>query len=250
MKLNRILFGVLGLSLLAFASCQSDKEDYEFAPQVVSGAYLSADTTVFQKLPSDAQTVRLVISRVDTLAAGEVTLKHTNDKFDVPATVSFAAGEASKEVVIPFAIASGTNAADTVTLTSEAYPYGAAVLVFDVTVVKEYAATFVSAMFEDSWDTPVYEIAPGKFMIPGCYEEGFDLIFTISGTKVTFADQKAWDSASMGMEYGIIWVVSNPAGSYDAENGIISAPLFHHLEGSNSGFGTEVEQIVFTDEKP
>ena len=108
---------------------------------VVPPSYLSADTTVFQKLPSDAQTVRLVISRVDTLAAGEVTLKHTNDKFDVPSTVSFAAGEASKEVVIPFAIASGTNAADTITLTSEAYPYGAAVLVFDVTVPSGCVAT-------------------------------------------------------------------------------------------------------------
>lgn len=124
------------LSVLALASCDAGDEDYTAgAPD--PGYYLSASSTSLTYSSDENQVLPLVVGRTDSTAAGSVTLTCDNSAFQVPSSVSFAAGEKTKTVMVPFDMKIGTTEKVTFSVPSDqATVYGADSLTF--TVLRDY----------------------------------------------------------------------------------------------------------------
>ena len=101
---------LLGVLTLGLSSCT---DEYEYTPtsktELGGNAYLvSEGSTAISFLPSAEQSFTFQVSRVDSTEAQTVSLSSSNEKFTVPATVSFAAGQKTAEVKVSFNIATGT----------------------------------------------------------------------------------------------------------------------------------------------
>ena len=82
------------------ASCT---DEYEYAPAAASkgNAYINAEgSTVLGFLPTADQTFNVKVVRSDSAQAGTVHLTSSNTKFQVPAEVTFNAGEKTKTVSV------------------------------------------------------------------------------------------------------------------------------------------------------
>lgn len=106
--MNKYLFMILAGGLLAFTSC-SDDIVREPSPEVdpnCPGAYFSADNQYEYELEPEAATeITLTLARTNTGNAATVNvevLTNTNDVFEVPEAVSFAAGEGEAALTIKF----------------------------------------------------------------------------------------------------------------------------------------------------
>jgi len=276
-RLFKYTFAVLaGVMAMTITSCT---EEYEYdAPSTSAAAvggnfFLSADATSFTYLPTDEQSFSFVVNRVDSTKEETVTLISSNAKFTV-APLSFAAGEKSKKVVVNFDIPSGSTEVTTIAVDSiQAFIYGASRCDFKVTRFKQYTATFVMGMFQAQYETPVYQVGDGKYMIPVVYETdpdsgkeyavGYeeDIVFTVNAKKQVFVDPHlhAWYNSN----YGYVGIIGNAdedakvtetsavgsglAGTYDAENKMIELNLYHFVPNLGA-FGTFKDYLVFSEE--
>lgn len=136
MKINKLFaFGTLLLASLAFTAC-SDDDDYTAGPQS-DGAYLYSSASSYTFLPADEQVLTVNIGRTDSTQAATYNLTGDNSLFQVPSSVSFAAGEKNKEIKIPFNLNLGQREGLSIKLNKDqATTYG-----FDsihVTVLRDY----------------------------------------------------------------------------------------------------------------
>lgn len=86
---------LLGVLTLGLSSCT---DEYEYTPtsktELGGNAFLvSEGSTAKSFLPTAEQSFTFKVSRVDSTEAQTVGLSSSNEKFTVPATVSFAAGQ-------------------------------------------------------------------------------------------------------------------------------------------------------------
>ena len=91
---------LLGVLTLGLSSCT---DEYEYTPtsktELGGNAFLvSEGSTAISYLPTAEQSFTFKVSRVDSTEAQTVGLSSSNEKFTVPATVSFAAGQKTAEV--------------------------------------------------------------------------------------------------------------------------------------------------------
>ena len=254
---------LLGVLTLGLSSC-TDEYDYTPASKTELGgnAFLvSEGSTTLSYLPTAEQSFTFQVSRVDSTEAQTVTLSSSNDKFTVPASVSFAAGQKTAEVKVTFNIATGTSESTRIAIAdAEKYYYAATVLDYSITRYQAYSGTYISQGVGFEIQTPCYQIGTGKFMIPADPENGYeyDIVFSISEKNVvTVAPQAAWSHPS----YGDVYVIGNAdgdaaadgsgsgvAGTYDPKTGLVKMQLYHFVPGTGS-FGTFEDDFVF-DEKP
>lgn len=113
-------------AVLALASC-GDGDDYSYAiGESSKGAYIVTDKSSFVFLPGQEQALNVKVARTVATDAETVTLSGDNAKFQVPASVAFAAGEKDKSISIPFTMATGESEKLTITITSTTSQYAPA----------------------------------------------------------------------------------------------------------------------------
>ena len=129
-NIKSILFAAVAATL-ALTSCSSD--DYSYSKgEKQAGAYLTAAKSSFVFTPGQEQVLNLGLGRTEYADAETVTLTGNNPAFQVPASVSFAAGEKDKTLSIPFSLETGESVSLTVKVTSATSAYGADSIVVNV----------------------------------------------------------------------------------------------------------------------
>lgn len=254
---------LLGVLTLGLSACT---DEYEYTPtsktELGGNAFLvSEGSTAKSFLPTAEQSFTFKVSRVDSTEAQTVGLSSSNEKFTVPATVSFAAGQKTAEVKVSFDIATGTSEKTRIAITdAEKYYYAATVLDYTITRYQSYTGTYVANGLDFQIQTPCYMIGAGKFMVPADPANGYeyDIVFSIDkDNNVIVAPQPAWNHPS----YGAVYVIGNAdgdaaadgsgsgvAGTYDPETGVVTMAMYNFIPNTVS-FGTFDDVFVF-DEKP
>lgn len=124
------------LSVMALVACDAGDEDYSVGDPD-PGYYLYVPNTSLTFLPDANQVLSLVVGRTDTTSAGTVALSCDNKVFEAPASVSFAAGEKTKTIMVPFSMELGETESVTFSLKSDAATvYGADSLT--LSVLRDY----------------------------------------------------------------------------------------------------------------
>lgn len=148
---------LLGVLTLGLSSCT---DEYEYTPtsktELGGNAFLvSEGSTAKSFLPEAEQSFTFKVSRIDSTEAQTVGLSSSNDKFTVPATVSFAAGQGTAEVKVNFNIAAGTSENTRIAITdAEKYYYAATVLDYSITRYLAYSGTYVASGLGFEIQTP------------------------------------------------------------------------------------------------
>lgn len=133
------------MAVMGFTACSSDKDDYEWATVTGNQVYFSNTLPTKYDISNKENTIKVPINRVKTDEAITVNLTHTDATgfFNVPSTVSFAAGESKVDIVItydPSAVAYDENHKDTLKIASEEYTtiYGATSYGFSAMMPSPY----------------------------------------------------------------------------------------------------------------
>lgn len=103
---NYIKLALVGLVAVGVASCN---DEYEYTPvgaeAQTDGVYFATPSASEEIDPTAATSYAITVSRKDSTNAGTYKLNvltNTDDAFNVPSTVSFAAGEATATVTVTF----------------------------------------------------------------------------------------------------------------------------------------------------
>lgn len=246
------------IGVLAMASCTNEYE-YEPAPADNMGGngYVKAseDGTTFLFTPDDEQNITFVVGRIDSTQAGSVSLTSDNGKVNVPATVSFAAGEGTKTVTATCNIEIGGNEKATVSVgDSDAFIYAQNAVTFSIQVFPVIEINYVFGLYgTDVYPWKVYDMGDGNYRLPA-YGYDYDIDFTINGkNQIIVKPQPAWKHQT----YGDVWVIGNYygdansngkgsglAGVYDPETGVGQIVLLHYVPELGS-FSVPGDVIIF-----
>lgn len=248
---------VIGLGL---SSC-TDDYDYDPASKTDQGgnAFLQAEgETTRGYLPTAEEKFSFDVVRQDSTQAETVNLSSSNSKFNVPASVSFAAGQKKATVDVTFDIANGTTESTTIAITGNNFYYGPQQLTYTITRYNLFKATYVNGVTETTNENvDIYQIGDGEFLAPAAstgYD--YDLTFRISDGNVIVPVQKAWYHPSYGDVYAIgdadgdasITASSidgsGVAGTWDA-NTLSATLILYHGIPNVGGFGDINDAIVF-----
>ncbi len=210
--LMMVVVAIAGLSL---ASCSDDDDNYTVG-EASDGAYLYTDIVSKTYLPDENQTFTINLGRANTSGEQSFELKCDNEKFTVPSTVNFKAGESVVAVPVTFNIGLGdTETAKFIIPSKEASAYGNDTI--SVTVSRDYTwekigtADFTDGIFTGAAatvdvkkakeGTNLYKfVAPmrtlykqnGETTLPG----GVDLIFTMDEEGNITMDQGIYEVES------------------------------------------------------
>ena len=234
------------LGLLTITAC-TNKYEYDAPSATDQGgnATISTENNSFVFVPGDEQVYQVTITRVDATNAQEISLTCDNEKFEVPATVSFAAGEKSKDVSLSSSLVAGESEVVNISLgKSDAFLYGTNTIRLSVSVYRMFKAVIQSAFYgNEPWEVSIYELGEGAYKIPDAFHDGYDLKFNIDfkTKKVTIPAQYIdyYDD-----EYGAI-AMSTSTATYDPSTLMITATSTFFLPSISYVFGTAPVYIVF-----
>ena len=241
-----------GMMVLTLASCV-DKYEYDGVGESDPGAFISAAATQIKYAADDAQILTFTLQRTNTEAAEDIALTCDNNKFQVPSLVNFAAGEAKKDVSVPFAILGGTTEVVTISVAPQsATVYGVGEMKFTITrdFVWEYLGegVYTSWLFGESWPQPVYRgEGTHLYKLPGCFAEGYDIEFGLTEDDQHLAKPIATqETGYVDDSYGMISLtngVGEDGNPYDIarEDNIIYLPIKYIV--SAGSFGTNSDSI-------
>ena len=206
---------VVAIAGLPFASCSDDDDNYTVG-EASDGAYLYSDFSTKTFLPDDNQTFTINVGRTNTTGEQSFELKCNNEKFTVPSTVNFKAGESVVAVPVTFNMGLGdTETAQFTIPTDKSTVYGNDTV--SVTISRDYTwekigtADFTDPIFtEASATVDVQKAKEGKnlykFVTPmrTLYKQngetelpgGVDLIFTMDEEGNITMDQGIYDIES------------------------------------------------------
>jgi hypothetical protein len=245
----KYMFGAV-LSILTLAACTNEYTyDAPSATEQGGNATISVETASYVFVPSDDQDLMVTITRVDATSAQEIGLTCDNPKFAVPSTVSFAAGEKSKDVVFKSSLVAGESESAVISISgADAFLYGANSVKLNVSVYRSFTGMIQTAFYgEDPWEIDIYELGDGDYMIPNAFADGYDLKFNID-FKTNQVKIPAQYIDYHSDDYGAIGMTTSTA-TYDPENLLITATSTFSLPAIEYTFGTGKVYIVF-DEDP
>jgi hypothetical protein len=245
----KYMFGAV-LGIVTLAACTNEYAyDAPSATEQGGNATISAETTSFVFVPSDDQDLTVTITRIDATNAQEIGLTCDNPKFAVPSTVSFAAGEKSKDVVFKSSLVAGESESAVISIVAaDAFLYGANSVKLNVSVYRSFTGMIQTAFYgEDPWEIDIYELGDGDYMIPNAFADGYDLKFNID-FKTNQVKIPAQYIDYYSDDYGAIGMTTSTA-TYDPENLLITATSTFSLPAIEYTFGTGKVYIVF-DEDP
>ena len=206
---------VVAIAGLSFASCSDDDDNYTVG-EASDGAYLYSDFSTKTFLPDDNQTFTINVGRTNTTGEQSFELKCDNDKFTVPSTVNFKAGESVVAVPVTFNMDLGdTQTAQFTVPSDKSTVYGndtiSVTISRDYTWVKIGTADFTDDIFTGASATiDVQKAKEGKnlykFVTPmrTLYKQngqtelpgGVDMIFTMDEEGNITMDQGIYDVES------------------------------------------------------
>ncbi|MDR1524772.1 MAG: hypothetical protein LBS79_05895, partial [Tannerella sp.] len=108
MKSLYIIFSIILAGMFSFVACDSNEIQREPSPEVAPGCqgvyFPATNTSAFELEPTDPTEITLQISRTATDAATVPLVAELNEQsvFVVPESVSFAAGEKTKDIKVTF----------------------------------------------------------------------------------------------------------------------------------------------------
>jgi len=133
------------LGVVGFTACSSDDDDYQWATVSGNQVYFSNQLPSSYNISKNTSSITVPINRVKTDEAITVNLSHTDASgfFDVPSTVSFAAGESVANITVtydPEKVAYDENHKDTISIASTDYTtiYGASSYSFSAMMPSPY----------------------------------------------------------------------------------------------------------------
>lgn len=246
----KYMFGAV-LVIVTLAACTNEYAyDAPSATEQGGNATISAETTSFVFVPSDDQDLTVTITRIDATNAQEIGLTCDNPKFAVPSTVSFAAGEKSKDVVFKSSLVAGESESAVISISgADAFLYGANSVKLNVSVYRSFTGMIQQTDFygEDPWEIDIYELGDGDYMIPNAFADGYDLKFNID-FKTNQVKIPGQYIEYFSDDYGEL-AMSTSEATYDPENLLITATSTFFLPSIDYTFGTGKVYIVF-DEDP
>jgi len=248
---------VVLLSVLAFTSCDTDK--YEYTAQSnpdLSGFFLYKVNSSYTVNFDDDQVFYFYVKRNDSTAAATATLVTTvdadNGTFNVPSSVSFAAGQGTALVPVTFSMDPGNATLNIEIAEDQKYGWGqTGATISIIRNGKELAGTFVSEFYGEQWNVTVYYMGNSTYKIADCYESGRDIsIVKNEDNTVTVSSQYAWTHSSYGGVYVIdydSYQESEPGNSvFDAEDLSFTMYLVHYVPGVGA-FGA-FKEVLYLDE--
>lgn len=133
------------MAVVGFTACSSDDDDYQWATVSGNQVYFSNQLPSSYSISKATNSITVPINRVKTDEAITVNLAHTDASgfFNVPSTVSFAAGQAKADITItydPEQVAFDENHKDTIKIASADYTtiYGASTYAFSAMMPSPY----------------------------------------------------------------------------------------------------------------
>ncbi len=133
------------LGVVGFTACSSDDDDYQWATVSGNQVYFSNQLPSSYNISKSTSSITVPINRVKTDEAITVNLAHTDGTgfFNVPSTVSFAAGESVANITVsydPEKVAYDENHKDTIKIASADYTtiYGANSYAFSAMMPSPY----------------------------------------------------------------------------------------------------------------
>lgn len=133
MKLNKFISGLICVAAISLTSCY-DEEGGDYTPATPdAGAYIYADATSLVYTADDDQVLTISVGRTDYSEASTVSLSSDNPAFNIPSSISFDAGEKTKDVQVTFDIQGGTTEKVTFSVTNGTTAYGASSMTFTIT---------------------------------------------------------------------------------------------------------------------
>jgi len=241
-----------GLLVMNLTSCKNEYE-YEGPGEQDPGAFISADETTIKYAADAEQVLKFELTRTNSESAEDISLTCDNTKFQVPSSVSFSAGEASKTVSVPFNITGGTTEEVTISVAEQsATVYGVGSAKF--TITRDFVwkllgeGVFTCWLFGQAWPQPVYQ-AEGtqRYKLPDCITEGYDIEFQLTDDKQHLATPIAkvatgYDHPSYGMIY-VSNATDDEGNPYDiaVDGNIIYLPTEYTV--SAGSFGVDYDAI-------
>lgn len=260
MKTINKLFGTLtclGL-ILGLGAC-TDECDYTPAQQVSPDCVKASFVTDggFQELNTDApKSITVTVTRENT--GGDATvplnvLQNDGGVFQIPESVTFAAGQATATFDIAFPDAEiGLEYTYSIALDADAVdPYSQNTIASNTGTIQIIqwdllgTGTLTCTLLGGTATCNVYKASHAAwYKAEAPVEEGMDILFVVNDdNSVTVSDQPIFTDANYGTVY-----VNNTAngGIYSAEDNIIQAALYYYC--SAGYFGTFVETLTLPAE--
>ena len=247
MKNLKSIFFAAVAALFTLTSCGDDDYTYVVGSKA-SGAYLVAEKSTYVFTPGQEQVLTLKVARTEDAAAEEVTLSGDNDKFQVPASIAFSAGEKEKVLQIPFSMETGESEKLNLKITSTTSEYASGSL--SLTVNCDYnweslgLGTFTDAFFMDgTYDVEIMQNVdiPTMFRVIKPYdgpieEEDYPSDFVLNGKQCEYIEFRLL-SAGDELE-GVTLTLDNLVYFSQAETGfnypdLESDIVILHPSGSN-----------------
>lgn len=156
--------------------CASCVEEYEYEPASLTAgkpeteqAFLLTNSNVIYLENSMSQTLEVNVVRPDKSAAGSIKLVSDNDKFKVPQSIDFKAGEKSKLVKINFDMKPTTSEQVTIKVADEnAYNYASTKVNITVNRYTKHSANWQSWFYDYTFkDVEIMECPKNTFTIRG-----------------------------------------------------------------------------------
>ncbi len=256
-KINIIILG-LGLLLTACKDDEIVRESSPVANPNSTNVFFSDKNNVAPILSKDSTSFEVIIDREKTSQAQTVNLtvesSYDDSVFQVPSSVSFAAGEASKVVKVPvqmelmkkYHIAIIIDGDQTKPyITQAVYPR------IDLNVLKEdyvlfSEGTFTSSMFKASWSQNMqYSPALKAYRLKGLIEVGYDYVFSVAEDgAITQIPKTANESGYMHPSYGMMSVQAQDGSKFDKATDTYIFMLKYTV--SAGSFGVKTEKYVVT----
>lgn len=155
------IFHFVFLAMVTVAGFTSCTDDYSYDPAAKDATYSQAflntadGATSYTYLPDMDQKLTIKVGRPDSTQAATIALSSNNSKFNVPSTVSFAAGEGTKDVDVTFDMVTGTSEDVCIAVAPEnAYKYGVDSLKLSITRDYTWVKYKDKGLFSNSFFGP------------------------------------------------------------------------------------------------
>lgn len=256
MKTINKIFGVLTFSclLLGMGAC-TDECDYTPAQQVSADCIKASFVTdgEFMELNTDApKSITVTVTRENT--SGEATvalnvLQNDANVFQIPESVTFAAGQATATFEVAFPEAEiGLEYTYSIALDADAVdPYSQNTIASTSGTIQIIqwnllgTGTLTCTLLGGTATCNVYKASHAAwYKAEAPVEDGMDILFIVNDdNSVTVSDQPIFTDAN----YGTVYVNNTEGGGiYSAENNIIQAAFYYYC--SAGYFGTYVETLT------
>jgi len=270
MRINKLLIAVSILIAATMVACEKYEDTVEPSPVVPADnpavRFAQENQTSFELDPNDDPKISLTVMRNNESAALEVpvtVVTNTENSFNVPATISFAAGEKTADLVIAMNSGSPTGIPLALELSFDdeyvnpylteysTYKGEAALLKW----VKYSVGVYTSGFFEQSWEQELYNAeGTDKYRFYDLFASGVNYEFEWDGGAAlspggtpNASGYLVQESGYVHPTYGMVSSATDPDPSYsffDADSNTFSFDRQWTVAAGSFGWLTDYYEIT------